>query len=92
MLAVDSVHVLDVSYNSLGGSGLLGFLGWVCPAQIVTLNLGATTASGDSSVAHELIQMFTEKEFNRLTTLNLSDCKLRDEDIWSLLKYVTHVL
>lgn len=91
VLAVDSVHVLDVSYNALGGSGLLGFLGRVCPAQIVTLNLGATTASDGSSVAQELMLMFAEKEFSRLTTLNLSDCKLRDEDIWNLLRYVTDV-
>jgi hypothetical protein len=93
MFAVDSVHALDVSYNALGGSGLSGFLGRVCPAKIVTLNLGATTASDGSSVAQEVMLMFSEKEeFNRLTSLNLSDCKLTDEDIWNLLKYVIYVL
>lgn len=92
MLAVDSVCVLDVSYNAVGGSGLLGFLGRVCPTQIVTLNVAATTASDSSSVAQEVILMFAEKEeFNRLTTLNLSDCRLRDEDIWNLLKCVVHI-
>jgi hypothetical protein len=92
LLAVDSVRILDVSYNALGRRGVLGFLGQLCPTQIVSLNLGATTANDGSSVTQEVMLMFAEKgEFNRLTTLNLSDCKLRDEDIWNLLKCVTHI-
>jgi hypothetical protein len=89
ILAVDSIRVLDVSYNALGGSGLLGFLGRLHAAEIVSLNLGATSATSATSVAQEVILMFAEKgEFNKLTTLNLSDCRLRDEDIWHLLRCV----
>jgi hypothetical protein len=91
VLAVDSIRVLDVSYNALGGSGLLGFLGRLCGTEVVSLNLGATTAGDGLSVAQEVILMFAEKEeFNKLTTLNLSDCRLRDEDIWHLLRCVDY--
>ncbi|PNF14178.1 Tonsoku-like protein [Cryptotermes secundus] len=87
LLCLDSIRVLDVSYNALGGSGLLGFLGRLCPTEIVSLNLGATTACDGQSVAREVILMFTEKEgFSKLTTLNLSNCGLRDVDIWHLLR------
>jgi hypothetical protein len=88
---VDSIRVLDVSYNALGGRGLSGFLGRLCSTEIVSLNLGSTTACDGLSVAREVILMFTEKEgFNKLTTLNLSDCGLRDEDIWHLLRCVDY--
>lgn len=91
VFAVDSIRVLDVSYNALGGSGLLGFLGRLCATEIVSLNLGATTAGGSRSVAQEVVLMFAEKEeFIKLTTLNLSDCRLRDEDIWHLLRCVDY--
>jgi hypothetical protein len=91
VLAVDSIRVLDVSYNALGGSGLLGFLGRLCATEIVSLNLGATTAGDGLSVAQEVILMFAEREeFNKLTTLSLSDCRLRDEDIWHLLRCVDY--
>lgn len=87
LLCLDYIRVLDVSYNALGGSGLLGFLGRLSSTEIVSLNLGATTAYDGLSVAREVILMFAEKEeFSKLTTLNLSDCRLRDEDIWHLLR------
>jgi hypothetical protein len=93
VLAVGSVHVLDVSYNALGGSGVSGFLSQLCPAKIVSINLSATTSRDDTHVVQGVILMLAEKEeFSKLTTLNLSDCRLRDEDIWNLLKCVGHVI
>jgi hypothetical protein len=92
VLAVGSVRVLDVSYNALGGSGVCGFLGQLCPTEIVSLNLSATASRDDMHVVQGVILMLAKKEeFSKLTTLNLSDCRLRDEDIWNLLKCVGHI-
>jgi hypothetical protein len=92
VLAVGSVRVLDVSYNAVGGSGLFGFLSQLCPTEIVSLNLSATASSDDTRVVQGLILMLAKKEeFSKLTSLNLSDCRLRDEDVWHLLKCVGHV-
>jgi hypothetical protein len=93
VFAVGSVHVLDVSYNALGGSGVYGFLSQLCPTEIVSINLSATTSRDDIHVVQGVILMLAKKEeFSKLTTLNLSDCRLRDEDILSLLKCVGHVV
>jgi hypothetical protein len=90
---VGSVHVLDVSYNSLGGSGVCGFLSQLCPTKIASINLNATTSRDDTHVVQGVIFMLAEKEeFSKLTTLNLSDCRLRDEDIWNLLKCVGRMI
>jgi len=93
VFAVGSVRVLDVSYNALGGSGVCGFLSQLCPTEIVSINLGATTSRDDTHVVQGVLHMLAEKEeFSKLTTLNLSDCRLRDEDIWNLLKFVGHMI
>ena len=93
VLAVGSVRVLDVSYNTLGGSGVCGFLSRLCPPEIISINLGATTSRDDTHVVQGVLRMLAEKEeFSKLTTLNLSDCRLRDEDIWNLLKCVGHMI
>lgn len=93
MLAVASIHVLDVSYNALGGSGVCGFLSQLCPTEIISINLGATTSRDETCVVQGVLHMLAEKEeFSKLTTLNISDCRLRDEDIWNLLKCVSHMV
>ena len=93
MLAVGSIHVLDVSYNALGGSGVCGFLSQLCPTEIISINLAATTSRDDTCVVQGVLHMLAEKEeFSKLTTLNVSDCRLRDEDIWNLLKCVSHII
>jgi hypothetical protein len=93
VLAVGSVHILDVSYNALGASGVCGFLSQLRPTKIVSINLSATTSRDDTDIVQGVILMLAEKEeFSKLATLNLSDCRLRDEDIWNLLKCVGHMI
>ncbi|XP_047113180.1 tonsoku-like protein isoform X1 [Schistocerca piceifrons] len=88
---LELLEELDVSFNCLGLEGARDFLKQISAVKIKELNLGSTQSGcedGCSAIARDLAIFLGGAgcEPENLESLDLSNCNLKDTDIWELLR------